>query len=109
MRKITMPVYDSERNKKKQTIPCDANGDESESKKRKLEGEEGVVGENPAEVCEPEKPERTFVTGVPLLTMPGHTGYLTFATLPASLPKNTRSSSEQESTAPAAAAAAPSD
>ena len=107
VRKITMPTYDSERNKKKPTIPCDANGDAdaSESKKRKLEEEEGVGGENPVEVCAPEKPEKTFVTGVPLLTMPGHTGYLTFATLPASLPKNTRGS-DQECTAPAAAAAA---
>lgn len=33
----------------------------------------------------PQKPEEmTFTTGVPLPTMPGHTGYLTFATLPAS-------------------------
>jgi len=26
--------------------------------------------------------ESKFVTGVPLTTMPGHTGYLTFSTLP---------------------------
>lgn len=104
VRKITMPLYDAERNKKK---PYSADADEekeegaSESKKRKLEAE-GVVdedkngGENSRVTAGEDgigggdsdvKPEKTFVTGVPLLTMPGHTGYLTFATLPASLPK----------------------
>ena len=29
-----------------------------------------------------DKNETTFLTGIPLITMPGHTGYLTFATLP---------------------------
>ena len=106
VRKITMPLYDAERVKKK---PNSANVEEeeegaSESKKRKLEAETGVAdednkGENSRAFAsedgngggggEPDvKPEKTFVTGVPLLTMPGHTGYLTFATLPASLPKN---------------------
>ena len=105
VRKITMPLYDAERVKKK---PNSADVEEeeegaSESKKRKLEAETGVTdednkGENSRALAgedgnggggEPDvKPEKTFVTGVPLLTMPGHTGYLTFATLPASLPKN---------------------
>ena len=88
-----MPLYDAERNKKK---PYSADADEekeegaSESKKRKLEAE-GVVdedkngGENSRVTAGEDgigggdsdvKPEKTFVTGVPLLTMPGHTGYL---------------------------------
>ena len=101
VRKITMPLYDAERVKKN---PNSANVEqeedgESASKKRKLEEETGVVDEdnNGGESSRVEdengggeadvKPEKTFVTGVPLLTMPGHTGYLTFATLPATLPK----------------------
>ena len=103
VRKITMPVYDEKR-VKKQPNPTDESDEKkeegaSESKKRKLEAE-GVAGEHKEEensrledgngkgVGDSDvKPEKSFVTGVPLLTMPGHTGYLTFATLPATLPK----------------------
>ena len=56
----------------------------SASRKRKLE-----TGESEEADTEKDKPENgddqkecRFVTGVPLTTMPGHTGYLTFATLP---------------------------
>ena len=59
------------------------------SRKRKLEDrEEGEDGgdakceEGKESKCEEGK-ESKFVTGVPLTNMPGHTGYLTFATLPA--------------------------
>ena len=96
-----MPVYDEKRVKKQ---PNPTNEDEKEeegcspSKMRKLEAEADAAdgdkevensrlgdgnGGGDSEV----KPEKSFVTGVPLLTMPGHTGYLTFATLPATLPK----------------------
>ena len=54
------------------------------SRKRKLEDkEEGE--EVDIEAKNEEGKESKFVTGVPLTTMPGHTGYLTFATLPASI------------------------
>ena len=99
VRKITMPVYDEKR-VKKQPIPTNEDEKKEEgpspSKKQKLEAEGGVPDKEEdnsrledgnsggdSEV----KPEKSFVTGVPLLTMPGHTGYLTFATLPATLPK----------------------
>ena len=96
-----MPVYDEKRMKKQ---PNPTNVDEkkeeegaSESKKRKLKAE-GVADADKEEGNSrledgngggnsDVKPEESFITGVPLLTMPGHTGYLTFATLPATLPK----------------------
>ena len=96
-----MPVYDEKR-VKKQPNPTnvDENKEEgaSESKKRKLEAEaDAADGDKQLENSRLEdgngggdsevKPEKSFITGVPLLTMPGHTGYLTFATLPATLPK----------------------
>ena len=100
VRKITMPLYDAERVKKNaNSANVEQEDGESASKKRKLEEETGVVDQD-TNGCESSrvenengggeadvKPEKTFVTGVPLLTMPGHTGYLTFATLPATLPK----------------------
>lgn len=64
VRKITLPLYDHD----KESLEYNANGDESARKKRKLEDQEANL-------------ETSFVTGVPLTTMPGHTGYLTFATL----------------------------
>ena len=50
------------------------------SRKRKLEEKEDQEDD-----CKTEEKESKFVTGVPLTTMPGHTGYLTFATLPGQL------------------------
>ena len=97
-----MPVYDEKRVKKQ---PNPTNEDEKEeegcspSKMRKLEEAEAYAADGDKKVENSRlgdgngggdsemKPEKSFVTGVPLLTMPGHTGYLTFATLPATLPK----------------------
>ena len=62
VRKITLPVFDESLDLL------------SASRKRKLEDGEAEV--------EVEMKESKFVTGVPLTTMAGHTGYLTFATLP---------------------------
>ena len=61
VRRITLPIFDESL-------------DLLSSRKRKLEDNEPEV--------EVELKESKFVTGVPLTTMAGHTGYLTFATLP---------------------------
>lgn len=71
VRKITLPEFDPDYD------PLEAKvGD-----KRKRGDEE----EDEKCVKKPVVKETKFVTGVPLTTMPGHTGYLTFATLPAVL------------------------
>ena len=64
-RKITMPLYDHN----KESIEYEDQAD-PESKKRKLNEE-----------FDKKDLETTFITGMPLTNMPGHTGYLTFATL----------------------------
>ena len=59
-----------------------ANGDSSEDKQKDDPGESNGENEKRDKILE--KPDDiTFYTGVPLTTMPGHTGYLTFASLPA--------------------------
>jgi len=76
VRKITLPVFDT-------SLDLLA-----ASRKRKLEAEEGDGDAEDAEARDErseELREARFVTGVPLTTMPGHTGYLTFATLPPDL------------------------
>ena len=72
VRRITLPVFDTSLDLL------------SSSRKRKLESDEGVKEDqdDAGDVKEEEMKESKFVTGVPLTTMPGHTGYLTFATLP---------------------------
>ena len=62
VRKITIPTYDHDKESLEYINNVEA------SKKRKLEETKSDM-------------ETTFTTGVPLITMPGHTGYLTFATL----------------------------
>jgi len=68
VRKITLPVFEPDMD------PL------ANSRKRKLEEKEEQEDD-----CKTEEKESKFVTGVPLTTMPGHTGYLTFATLPGQL------------------------
>lgn len=78
VRKITIPVYEPERETN--------NGEETvESKKRKLEEscEEDGDEKPTEEKKDKKKAEKNFYTGIPLVNMPGHTGYLTFATLAA--------------------------
>ncbi len=65
VRKITLPLYDHQ----KESQEYD-NESEGSSKRRKSEEESAS-----------NNLETSFVTGVPLTTMPGHTGFLTFATL----------------------------
>ena len=75
VRKIVQPSFDPDR-----PVPAIL------GQKRKAADEEdtGKVKEEPTKGDE--KPDDiTFYTGVPLTTMPGHTGYLTFATLSAKL------------------------
>ena len=57
-RKITIPTFDTER-PDPSLIQPDCNSSSNNT-----------------------KTETTFLTGIPLLSMPGHTGYLTFASLP---------------------------
>lgn len=83
VRKISQNVFDPLR----QPTPSQHNNDNDEEappKKRMLETDEAddKIVENPApKVGENQK---NFVTAVPLLKMPGHTGFLTFASLPPS-------------------------
>jgi len=69
VRRITLPVFEPSL-------------DPLSSRKRKLEnGEQDDESKN---VKSQESLDAKFVTGVPLTSMAGHTGYLTFATLPSS-------------------------
>ena len=65
-RKITMPLYDHN----KESIEYEDQADPESAKKRKLNEE-----------FDKKDLETMFITGMPLTNMPGHTGYLTFATL----------------------------
>ena len=71
VRKIQMPKYEETRAPKRKL-------NEDGSEEKTVETSDELVKRGPPEA-------ESFVTGVPLLQMPGHTGYLTFATLPSQL------------------------
>ena len=84
VRKITQSLFDPLRPfTERETTE---NDDDPASKKVKVDDENGAVEnvETPknGDASKAEEMNKTFVTAVPLLKMPGHTGYLTFATLP---------------------------
>ena len=70
-------------------LPLEGYSNEQEDERRE-KGKEGEVGKwgrkrkrPDGERDKTEGKETQFVTGLPLTNMAGHTGYLTFATLPA--------------------------
>ena len=89
VRKITLPEFDpefdpleaKEANKVKDDINDETTDDRTEASNDDKEGENNR--KRKLEVCR--EREKKFLSGLPLLSMPGHTGYLTFATLPAVL------------------------
>jgi len=92
VRKINLPTFDpdfdplatQEENKEETPLDEGEKGDGAPGKREREEGED----ENSAKKKRPERrieKETKFVSGLPLVTMPGHTGYLTFATLPPQL------------------------
>jgi hypothetical protein len=78
VRRITLPVFDESREskeitnqkKRKQHPDEEDNENDAEPEASAANGQEVKDDENVS-----------FVSGIPLLSMPGHTGYLTFATL----------------------------
>jgi hypothetical protein len=88
VRKITQTVFDPAR----QPTPNSAadpnrveSADETSQKKRKVdEIDDDDDAETSAKngAAKSDEMQKSFVTAVPLLKMPGHTGFLTFATLP---------------------------
>lgn len=72
VRRITQQLFDSDRESNEVS--------QEAAKKRKLEDHDESE-DSKKEARKRRDPETSYVTGVPLLQMPGHTGYLTFATL----------------------------
>ena len=78
VRKITQPIYDH--NKESEEYLNENNGEENRKRKMEQNGKKEL--------------ETSFVTGLPLTNMPGHTGYLTFATLAPDLTLNSNEKKE---------------
>ena len=89
MRKITLPEFDpefdpleaKEANNVKDEIKCENKEESTEASSDDNVGDKNR--KRKLEVCR--EREKKFLSGLPLFSMPGHTGYLTFATLPAVL------------------------
>jgi len=87
VRKITLTEFDPEFDPLEERFGkdnCDniEHEDDDTSSQNKTAKQGGVKRKFESDYKEREK---KFVTGVPLTSMPGHTGYLTFATLPANI------------------------
>lgn len=84
VRKVTLPVFDPERESnwtqpaKKRKLEADGDGGQVEGDNG--DGQEQELDKD-EEHAKKKDPESVFLTGLPLMQMPGHTGYLTFATL----------------------------
>jgi len=89
VRKITLPEFDpefdpleaKEANNVKDEIKCENKEESTEASSDDNVGDKNR--KRKLEVCR--EREKKFLSGLPLFSMPGHTGYLTFATLPAVL------------------------
>ena len=90
VRKINQTVFDPLRqptpalDRRDVAVADDANDDNDDAgagKKRKID-EASPLGDEQEPPQKAEENQKSFVAAIPLLKMPGHTGFLTFATLP---------------------------
>ena len=91
VRKMVQTVFDPSRQPTSTSSAVDrrdaADDDDDDAgaaKKRKVDEESPQDDESDEKAPPPKADEnqKSFVTAIPLLKMPGHTGFLTFATLP---------------------------